>query len=70
MIRFIHIGGQINKDADEFAFFDTVTDRFVTIYDDQTWGSRDDLIESMALADMSGRDRERMLSLLPTPEPR
>jgi len=39
MIRFIHIGDQIKDDADEFAFFDTVTSTFLSFDGEQVFDS-------------------------------
>jgi hypothetical protein len=33
MLRYVHIGNQIDDDADQFTFYDTVTDKFVDIFD-------------------------------------
>lgn len=47
MIRYVHIGDQINDDANEFALYDTVVDRFLTFAGSQTWESWRDLEEDM-----------------------
>lgn len=49
MIRFIDLGKQIGLDDEwprEFAFYDTITDRFIGHGDSQTWASWDDLTVS------------------------
>lgn len=37
MLRFIDLGNQICDDYKEFAWYDTVVDRFIEIYDSYTW---------------------------------
>ncbi len=39
MIRYIHIGGQITEGDNDFAWFDTVTDRFLEFNGTHVWGS-------------------------------
>ncbi len=48
MIRYINLKGQATGYA--FAFWDTVTDRFLQIGTDQAWDSLADLNESMDIA--------------------
>jgi len=43
VIRFIDIRGQDTNYR--FAFFDTITDRFLTLGNDQVWDSKADLLE-------------------------
>lgn len=50
VIRFIHLGDQINEDADEFAFYNTVPDRFLTIAGVQTFDDRADLEHALKMA--------------------
>lgn len=47
MIRVCRLEGQIFLDPAhrQFALYDTVVDRFVTVYDSQTWESADKLQE-------------------------
>ena len=40
MIRLVKIGDQITEDYDEFAFFDTVTDRFLEFRGEQVFESK------------------------------
>ena len=44
MIRFVAIGGQIIRGEKDFAFFDTVTDNFITINGYQVFDSMDELV--------------------------
>jgi len=37
MIRYIDIGDQIMEDSSQFAWFDTVIDRFLMFNDSHTW---------------------------------
>lgn len=41
MIRLIRIGGQIMEGNEDFAFWDTVRDRFVEIAGNTVWDSRE-----------------------------
>ena len=43
MIRFIDLSGQ--DTSYRFAFFDTITDRFLILGNDQVWNSKADLLE-------------------------
>jgi hypothetical protein len=42
MIRFIDLGNQLEDDEKAFAFFNTVTDRFLTIEGEQVFYSLED----------------------------
>jgi hypothetical protein len=42
MIRYIRIGDQINDGSDDFSFFDTVKDEFVSFNGEQVFSSIDD----------------------------
>lgn len=46
MIRLIRIGDQIMDGRDDFAFWDTVVDKFVELYDTTVFSSVEDLIEA------------------------
>jgi hypothetical protein len=48
--RFVYIGDQVNDDTREFAFYDTITDRFVEIAGDVTFDSIDDFGGSIRAA--------------------
>ena len=66
MIRYIDLGHQLWPDGEEppdFAFFNTVTSRFVTVGGQQTFDSVADLQE--AAAGDSSVDLKRLLSLVP-----
>jgi len=43
MIRFIWIGAQINEGGEEFAFYNTVTDKFMSFAGEQVFDNLDDL---------------------------
>lgn len=60
MIRFIDLTNQITADTKEFAFFDTVVDKFKEFSDCQTW----ETIEDFKL-DYEGDELERYLALIP-----
>lgn len=65
MIRFIDLKGQIDDDP-TFAFFDTVTDRFVDLNGEQTWDSVSDFkadVEAEGIIDPQWLDR--CLRLIP-----
>jgi hypothetical protein len=47
MIRFIDLSGQIDEDI-RFAFFNTVTDRFMEIGDEYTWFTLESFLQSYA----------------------
>lgn len=47
MIRFIRIGDQICDGDDAFAFWDTVTDRFVSVAGEVLFDDRDDLDDAI-----------------------
>lgn len=64
MIRFIHIGDQIDEKANDFAFFDTVTERFRCFDDQQVFSNVNDFIDAYASDD--GTELKRYLSLIPT----
>lgn len=62
---FVDLGNQIN-DEPHFAFYDTITDTFDSIYCEQVWASVDDFVsnyEEEGLLDMN--DIDRYLSLVP-----
>lgn len=61
MIRYVHIGDQINEGADEFAFFDTVTLKFIVFSDEQVFDS----VEDFLLCASGYEDYERCLFLIP-----
>lgn len=60
MIRYVHLGSQINEDADEFAFFNTVKNRFVEVGGAFTFASVEDLREAAG-----GEDVSRLEGLIP-----
>lgn len=60
MIRFINLTNQIIQGVKEFAFFDTVTDKFVEFSGSQTWITIEDFKQ-----DYIGEEIERYLKLIP-----
>lgn len=48
MIRFVYIGDQITKGGREFAFFDTVTERFASFDGESVFESVEDFKEASA----------------------
>ncbi len=61
MIRFINLTGQIMlDDAPYFAWYDTVTDTFMTFSGFQTWDCWHDFVE-----DYDGNELERFHKLMP-----
>jgi len=44
MLRFIDLTGQITEDVFEFAWYDTVTDKFLDFEGFQAWRSWDDFV--------------------------
>lgn len=45
MIRYVYIGDQITEGSKEFAFFDTITDRFLTFDGCQVFEGKEELKE-------------------------
>lgn len=66
MIRYVHIGDQINDDCDEFAFYDTVVDRFIVIDGRSNFESEAQLREHLATFRADDL-AERFLNLVPPP---
>lgn len=66
MIRYIHLGDQINEGADEFAFYDTIPGAFVEIAGSVVFSSRRDLEEALQQTSLPA---DRFLSKLPEPDP-
>jgi len=60
MIRYVHIGDQINEGADEFAFYDTRSDSFIDFEGSQTFDS----LEDFALFAKDDQSYERCLGLM------
>lgn len=44
MIRYIHIGDQICEGNNDFAFFNTITDAFISFSGEQVFSNMDDFI--------------------------
>ena len=63
MKRFINIGTQTGNQEDEvneFAFFDTIIDKFEKHSDSMAWTTKEEFVE-----DYEGNDIERYLILIP-----
>jgi hypothetical protein len=58
MIRFIDLDDQITEGDNEFAFYDTVTDRFVEIFGSVTWPTVRALYNDVCAS--MGKDPETM----------
>ena len=65
MIRHIRLTDQVNEDADDFAFFDTVTNRFLDLDGQQVFTDRDDLEAAITAAVTEEGVRARLVGLLP-----
>ena len=63
MIRYIDLKGQDTGYA--FAFWDTVTDRFIQIGNDQAWDGVDDLGESFMCSNFDSALEKRLTNLIP-----
>ena len=61
MIRFVYIGSQISSNERQFAFYDTVQDRFLDFKGDQVFSSLEDFKTSAK----NHKLYERCLRLLP-----
>ena len=62
MLRYIHIGNQICEDPNDFAWFDTVTDRFHMFNGTHVWSSWEDFVFDYNLErGGAGLDRYRRL---------
>jgi hypothetical protein len=59
MIRFVDLGTQIDEDRRQFAYFDTVTETFVTVSGEQVWESWADFIGAADCDSGSRVNRER-----------
>ena len=57
--RFIDLGAQVIEGAREFAFYDTITDRFEDFGGEQAWATWDEF------AEVCSGDRERYRALCP-----
>lgn len=68
MIRYVHVGNQIALSEDTpceaFAFYDTVTDRFIELDGEQVFDTVEDLLAAYD-ADAEATGIERLLSLMP-----
>jgi len=62
MIRYVYIGGQIIEGETEFAYYDTISDRFVTLNGDQVWDSWEDLEETLKYCDPQFANRIRAIT--------
>lgn len=65
MLRFINLSDQINEGEKEFAFYDTVTESFVTLSGSQTWASVEDFTKDYQDEQGSKHNYARMVRLIP-----
>ena len=70
MIRFIDLGDQIDEDSscDNFAFFNTVSNSFIEMCDEQVWDNVEEFIKThgyYAQSNMYFYPLDRFLSLIP-----
>jgi len=65
MIRFINIKDQIDRDGTAFAWYDTVTDRFLQFDGDQVWNSVAEFMLSFQKDEANFYKAERFLKLIP-----
>ncbi len=63
MIRFIDLRNQ--DTGYEFAFWDTVTERFITVGSDQAWDSIADLEEGAMICGLDEDFKQRLIGLCP-----
>ena len=61
MIRFIYIGDQITDGSKDFAFYDTVTDHFVSVDGQFVFENTQDLIH----ASVDSKQLARLIRLVP-----
>lgn len=65
MIRFVQIGDQITEDANDFCFYNTVTDTFVIFHGTQVFANRQEFINMAKDTDRSSTLYKRCLDLIP-----
>lgn len=66
MIRYIRIGDQIDEDTDQFAFFNTVTGRFLEFAGQQCWDDEEEFRKDYeSTPAMPAFPIERFLNLVP-----
>lgn len=66
MIRFIDIGDQICEGNNDFAFYDTITDSFLTLGDFQTFSNLEELNSFHASEPNKRKPKlDRLISLIP-----
>ena len=68
MLRYVHIGDQIEDDENQFAFFNTQTGLFVTIDGEQVWNNKEDLLRCWlgCPVNISKEFLARMMGLIPS----
>lgn len=64
MIRYVYIGDQICEHNRDFAFFDTIPDRFIDVDGQHVFTSIEDFIDVSSNAQF-----ERMFAIIPTKGP-
>ena len=65
MIRFVYIGDQIVEGGTDFAWFDTVRDRFVEFNGTHAWDSWSDFVDDYFISGNNGSDLGRFMRLFP-----
>ena len=55
MIRFVEIGNQIEEDEDSFAFFNTVTDKFIEFEGEVVFNHLSDFVDCAKNSEYLGR---------------
>jgi hypothetical protein len=66
MIKFINLGSQIyphDPESSSFAFYDTLTDRFLTYGSVQAWDSWEDFVDDFE--ERAGVDLEELIRITP-----
>ena len=65
MLRFIDLKGQITEDESDFAWFDTVTDKFVEVNGCETWKTWTDFVDDYERDDHYNFPLDRFSALFP-----
>lgn len=65
MYRFIKCEGLYPNAEKQFAFYNTVNDRFITVHDDQLFETVEELKSAMDDAKYTDKAKYRLLSLIP-----
>lgn len=65
VVRYVHVGAQVKDGAEQFAFYDTVAEEFITVGVSQVFDSVDDFLEEAELGGASREFTERCRRLIP-----